>query len=90
MKKAYAIVVAVMLLTASVLLSPAIAGAEEEIDIVVLANYIVSVENDVLVITFGYKGNYLSLYWDGELDTSRPLVVTIWKGIECIDAGYVD
>ena len=89
MKKVLCVIVVSMLLTAAILLSPAVAGAEaEDMEVVVLDGYTVAVENGELVVVFEFKGSYLSLYWDRPLDTSRPLVVTIWMGIEVIDAFY--
>lgn len=89
MKKILVVIVTSMLLTAAILLSPAVAGAEaEDIKVVILDDYIVAVEDGQLVIVFEFEGNCLSLYWDGPLDTGRPLVVTIWEGIEVIDAFY--
>lgn len=91
MKKVFVIIVASMLLTAAILLSPAAAGAETRL--VEIDNYFIEAVATDLRITFGYEGELLSFYWGGQLDTSRTLFVELWIGetyIECIDAGYVD
>lgn len=64
----------------------------EELDTVVIEDYYVEAvivnSEPLLLITFQHEGEYLSFYWEGKLDFC-PLQITIWKGVEVIDAEYV-
>lgn len=50
----------------------------------------VECENNCLKLTFNFHGDLLSFYWEGPLDLTRPVWVTVWQGIEVIDADYVE
>lgn len=50
----------------------------------------VEVEYDCLKLTFDFHGELLSFYWEGPLNLTQPVWVTIWNNIEVIDAGYVE
>lgn len=50
----------------------------------------VEVEYDCLKLTFDFHGELLSFYWEGPLDLTRLVWVTVWKSIEVIDADYVE
>lgn len=71
------------------------ARAEDDIVVVEIKDYVVRpVTNSgdlELEIAFGFNGNMLAFYWEGELDTSVPLMITIWlPELECIDATYAE
>lgn len=93
MKKIVAIILLSMLLTASVLLSPAVAGAEDETNVIIIDDYTVEAViingEPLLLISFQYEGECLSFYWEGHIDT-LPLRVSIWNSIEVIDADYLE
>lgn len=50
----------------------------------------VEVEYDCLKLTFNFHGELLSFYWEGPLDLTRSVWVSIWQSIEVIDADYVE
>ena len=50
----------------------------------------VECEHDYLKLTFDFHGTLLSFYWEGSLDLTQPVWVTVWNNIEVIDAGYVE
>lgn len=50
----------------------------------------VEVKYDCLKLTFNFHGELLSFYWEGPLDLTRPVWVSIWQSIEVIDADYVE
>ena len=50
----------------------------------------VECEYDCLKLTFNFRGDLLSFYWEGPLDLTRPVWVEIWNNIEVINAGYVE
>ena len=64
------------------------AKAEENIETIVVEDYIVTVDNGCLIVIINYNGELVSLYWDNILDTSRPLVITMYN-FEVIDAFYL-
>ena len=82
-------VIFVAIILIGLIIAPAVA---EEVQHITLKDYVVNSDSidgePVLRIDFKHKGNKLSLYWEGELDTSRSLVVEIWDSVECIDAYY--
>ena len=49
----------------------------------------VECENNCLKLTFNFHGELLSFYWEGPLDLTQQVWVTVWESIEVIDADYV-
>lgn len=90
--KVRAIAICVVAMLIAIVVLPGL-GRAEEVETIELEAYIVTpvmVDGEpCLRIDFGYHGETLSLYWDGELDTSFVLVVELW-GEECVDAYYAE
>lgn len=89
MKKIFAVILIVMLFTAAVLLSPAVAGAET-VETIVKITGIQPVDFITIRVFFEYKGQELSWYEtlkkDEIFDTTAEYKVTIYNNIEVIDA----
>ena len=83
-------VIFVTIILVGLVVAPSV--AEPAVEHVVLTDYEVSPDifdgEPVLRVDFKYHTNWLSLYWETNLDTSRYLIVEVYNEVECIDAYY--